>query len=70
MLLPNQTLGKNIAYYRRERKLTQTELATVTGIPSRHLSAIETARRFPQINTIARLAAVLGVSIKELVEEH
>ena len=67
MLLPNETLGKRIAHYRKERQLTQEELAAITGIPSKHLSNIETGRKVPRIPTLARLAAGLGVTIEELV---
>ncbi|TGE36035.1 XRE family transcriptional regulator [Desulfosporosinus fructosivorans] len=67
MLKTNETLGKNIAHYRKRRNLTQVNLATSIGIRPRHLSDIETGRKVPQIQTIARLAAGLGVSIDELV---
>ena len=70
MLIPNKTLGKNIAYYRKERKLTQAKLASNIGIPSKHLSDIETGRRVPRIPTLARLAVGLGVTIDELVNNE
>jgi transcriptional regulator with XRE-family HTH domain len=68
MLMPNQSLGKNIAHYRKERELTQEELAAISGIFPRYLSDIETGRKVPQIPALARLAAGLGVSIGELLE--
>lgn len=67
MLLPNETLGKRIAYYRKERQLTQAELASIVGMEHNHLSCIEAGRKYPRVNLIARLAASLGVSIEELV---
>jgi len=67
MLLPNETLGKRIAHYRKAHQLTQAKLAAIAGIPSKHLSDIETGRKVLGINMIARLAAGLGVTIEELV---
>ncbi len=34
-------IGRNIAYYRKQRGYTQTELAKIIGISRSHLSAIE-----------------------------
>jgi transcriptional regulator with XRE-family HTH domain len=68
MLLTNETLGQRITHYRKERPLTQAKLAAIAGIPSKHLSDIETGRKVPRITTLARLAVGLGVTIEELVE--
>lgn len=66
MLFHNPTIGKQIAYYRKKRKLKQKEVAAILGIPHRYLSDIETGRKYPKINLLAMLADVLGVSIDEL----
>ena len=34
-------IGRNIAYYRKQRGYTQTELAKIIGISRSHLSAID-----------------------------
>ena len=70
MLLPTQNLGKNIAYYRKWRKLSKAQLAAIVGMESNHLYCIEAGLKYPQISILARLAAALGVTIKELVEER
>jgi len=62
----NETLGQQLAQHRKKRKLTQVELATISGIYPRYLSDIETGRKVPQMPTLARLAAGLGVTIEEL----
>ena len=67
MLLPNQTLGKNIAHYRKELKLSKAKLAAIAGMSSNHLYCIEAGRKVPGIITLARLSVGLGVSIEELV---
>ena len=66
MLLPDKTLGKRIAHYRKERKLSQAKLADIIGMEHNHLSCIEAGLKYPRINLIARIAVGLGVSIEEL----
>jgi len=70
LLLTNKTLGKNITYYRKWRKLSKAKLAAIVGMEPNHLYCIEYGLKYPQISIIARIAAALGVSIKELVEER
>ena len=70
MLKPNQTLGKNIAHYRKERKLSQAKLSAIVGMDLNHLYCIEAGRKYPSINLIVRLAVALGVSIEELAEKR
>ncbi|MDR3600329.1 MAG: helix-turn-helix transcriptional regulator [Desulfosporosinus sp.] len=64
MLLAKQTLGKNINYYRKWRKLSKAQLAAICGMNANHLHCIESGLKYPQICILARLAAALGVSIK------
>ena len=70
MLIPNKTLGKNIAHYRKDRKLTQVKLAAIVGMEDNHLSCIEIGLKYPSIGTFARLAAVFEVTIDELVNNE
>ena len=70
MPLPNETLGKRIARYRKDRLLTQVKLAAITGLYPRYLSDVETGRKIPSIHTLARLAAELRVTIGELVGKY
>jgi len=67
LLIPKETLGKRIAHFRKERKLTQAKLATITGLYPKYLSDIETGRKIPRFDTISRLAEGLRVTIGELV---
>jgi transcriptional regulator with XRE-family HTH domain len=69
LLLPNENLGKNIALYRKERKISQVKLAAVVGMDDNHINCIEIGQRYPSINLIARLAVALGVSIEELYSD-
>lgn len=67
----NMEIGKNIANYRAQKRLTQTELASAIGVSKGHLAAIEEGRRVPGIKILARIADALRVTIEELLmQEH
>ena len=61
------TLGERIRKRRQAMKLTQRELGKVLGLTSQHISAIEQDKRTPSLNTLAKVAEELGVSIDYLV---
>ena len=60
-------IGKRIAEYRRERKLTQEELANRIGISAQALSQYERGMRYPDIEILKSLCTVLGVSSDYLI---
>lgn len=49
---------------RKEKNITQKELANITGITQADISRIETGNSNPSIQTLQRLAAGLGMRIK------
>lgn len=55
-----------IAKLRKEKGLTQAELAKATGLSRGYIAAIEQGRRFPHQKTLAIIAERLGVGIEEL----
>lgn len=59
-------LAGAIRRLRRERALSQEELAYAAGVHPKHVSEIERANKDPRATTIARLAAALGVTAAEL----
>jgi len=61
------TLGERIRKRRQAMKLTQQELGKALGLTSQHISAIEQDKRTPSLNSLAKLAEELGVSIDYLV---
>jgi len=67
LLIIDPSLGKRIAHYRKDRKLSQAGLGAIIGIYNRYISRIENGRIVPSILTLARLAVAFGVSIDELV---
>lgn len=66
MLNYNPFIGQRIAYQREKLGLNQADLASIVGIPKKYLSDIETGRKIPRINHLARIAAALDVTMDEL----
>jgi transcriptional regulator with XRE-family HTH domain len=60
-------VGRNVKRVRRERGLTQEQLAERSGFSQQYISGLEQGRRNPTIESIYELATVLGVSHMELV---
>ena len=56
-------IGMRIRLIRKERKLTQEEVATACGCTSNHLSAVETGTHKPSLDLIIKLATVLDSSV-------
>ena len=52
---------------RRKKKLTQTELAEKSGILQQNISNYETGFKSPTLESAAKIADALGVSLDELV---
>ena len=63
----NNLLSANIARYRKERKFTQETLANKLNITFQAVSKWETGQSMPDIATLPKLAAVLGVSVDKLL---
>lgn len=60
-------VGRNAARIRREKGLTQEELAERSGLSQQYLSGLERGQRNPTVVTLYELAVALGVSHVELV---
>lgn len=65
--MEKQTLGGMIASLRKEREMTQAELAERMGITDKAVSKWERDLSCPDITTIPKLAEILGVSADELL---
>ena len=61
------SLGQRIRKRRQALKFTQQQVAKSLGLTSQHLSAVEQDKRAPSLNTLAKLAEELGVSIDYLL---
>ncbi|TCM76613.1 helix-turn-helix transcriptional regulator [Rhizobium sp. BK068] len=60
-------VGSNFARLRREKDLTQEQVAARSGISQQYLSGLERGRRNPSIITIYEIAQALEVSHVDLV---
>ena len=63
-----KTLGQNISFYRRRRKLTQLQLSEAAEISRNHLSRIENADCAVSLDTIFAIADALGVEPYKLFQ--
>jgi transcriptional regulator with XRE-family HTH domain len=61
-------VGRNFARLRKERGLTQEQVAARTDISQQYLSDLERGRRNPTVITLYELSQALGVSHVALVE--
>jgi transcriptional regulator with XRE-family HTH domain len=61
-------LGENVRRLRRERALTQEQLAFEAQIDLTYVGGIERGRRNPSLIVITRLAAALDVAPATLLE--
>jgi transcriptional regulator with XRE-family HTH domain len=55
------------ARIRRERGLTQEQLAEISGFSQQYISGLEQGRRNPTVVTLYELATALGVSHLDLL---
>ncbi|ETK34763.1 XRE family transcriptional regulator [Microbispora sp. ATCC PTA-5024] len=58
-------MGSELARWRRSRRISQLELASLAGTTQRHLSFIESGRSQPGRAIVIRLAESLGLSLRE-----
>lgn len=59
-------LGKNIRNLRHEKGWSQEELADKVGLHRTYIGAIERGEQNVTIDTIAKFAKQLGISLQEL----
>ncbi len=62
----NQQLGDKIARVRKEKKLTQDQLAEEIGVQTATISNIETGKTDTSVYTVFKIAQALRLHIKEL----
>ncbi|WP_438965083.1 helix-turn-helix domain-containing protein [Flavobacterium sp.] len=61
--------GQRIKNLRKQKKLSQTDLAIMVGMDRQYLYKIESAKVTPNIGTITSIAFALNVSLSELFYE-
>ena len=66
--MKKQTLGMMISTLRKEKGMTQLELAEKMGVTDKAVSKWERDLSFPDINSILKLAEIFEVSVDELMQ--
>ena len=61
-------IGERIKTLRKRAGLTQERLAERVGLDARHLSRLETGKHFPTLDSLERIAEVLGVELAEFFQ--
>ena len=66
--LPDPPTSERIRYYRKERGLTQQQLADMLGTTQDYISDVERGKK-PQVTLewIERCAKVFGIKIRDLI---
>lgn len=62
-----QKVGEQIRKYRKQKGLTQEKLAELANIDYSYLNLIESGKKNPTVKRLAKIARVLGVSLRDLV---
>lgn len=63
------SVGKNIRIRREERRLSQKEMAKMTGISQAMLCQIERGTKNPSIQIGKEIADILGCSMEDLLTD-
>lgn len=61
--------ANNIKYYREKKKLTQQDLADITGLNRVYICDVESAKRNVTIDIMEKLSNGLGVKLEKLLIE-
>lgn len=64
----NKTMGQIITQYRKERGMTQKELAEHMNVTDKAVSKWERDQSCPDIHSVPKLAEALGVSVDDLMQ--
>jgi transcriptional regulator with XRE-family HTH domain len=63
-------VGKAIELERSKARLTQSDLAQLSGVSQPHISNIEKGRWSPKLNTVMLIAEALGIDVDTLLPAH
>ena len=66
--MKKESFGNMVAALRKEKGMTQLELAEKMGVTDKAVSKWERDLSFPDVSSIPKLAEILGVSVDELMQ--
>lgn len=64
-----KTIGQNIAKFRKEKSITQEELAEICGVSPQAVSKWENDASCPDVTLLKTIARTFGISIDELLDD-
>ena len=65
--MSNKNLGEMISSLRKEKGMTQSELAEKMNVTDKAVSKWERNLACPDVNSIPKLAEILGITVEELL---
>lgn len=65
--MEQETIGKFISACRKEKELTQMQLAEKLNITNRAVSKWETGKSMPDVSLMLDLCSILGITVNELL---
>ena len=65
--MDQEKIGKFIFELRKEKKMTQQELADKIGVTDRAISKWENGRGMPDLSLMKPLCEILGITLNELI---
>lgn len=65
----HEILAHNLKKYRKERNLSQEDLAFLCNLHRTYISSIELCKKSPSLKTIEIISKVLDISISDLFTE-
>lgn len=65
-----RNMGEQIKYWREARNLTQQQLAELVDTERSNIAKIETGQSPGSVPLLQKLAAALGVSVADLLDEE
>ncbi len=63
----DRKLGKQLRKTRRQKKLTQEQLAEKVDVTAKYIQYLEAAKRIPSLKLLYRLADNLQVKVRDLI---
>lgn len=66
--MKKQTLGMMISSLRKEKGMTQLQLAEIIGVTDKAVSKWERDLSAPDVNSIPKLAETFGITVDELMQ--
>lgn len=66
--MEKQTFGQIVAELRKEKGMTQLELAEKMGVTDKAVSKWERDLSFPDVSSIPKLAEIFDVSVNDLIQ--